>query len=70
MKKGPATKSIQMTAAIPSCQPAVSPEKAISPEIVYRTTRLRLRVLVPPVLAAECVFGAARWRGGGGGLRR
>ena len=35
-------KSIQMTPAIPLCQPAVSPEKAISAAMVYSTTGLRL----------------------------
>ena len=63
-------KSIQMTPPMPLCQPAVSPDTAIHPEIVYRMIRLRRRLLGTPVVVAERVLWAVAWgRGEGGGLR-
>lgn len=55
-KKSPAMKSIQMTLTVPPCQPAMSPDTAIHPEIAYKMIRLRRRRVGAVARVAERVL--------------
>ena len=49
-------KSIQMTLTVPPCQPAMSPDTAIHPEIAYKMIRLRRRRVGAVARVAERVL--------------